>query len=190
MSRDDDELLGKGKKSADRTFDQKLDRIEKLAGLAKFVYFLLALLVAAAVWITTIRNTVNTNDGRLDKLEKERLPDRLTTAETKINEFVKLKGERDVQLKAIMDYQTANNANITALQSADLRITERLVKDEARIDKMEPLVNYMDTMRQFGMSNKEDFYTRHGYVAPGIPQAAENMTSSPYATPAPPKQHK
>lgn len=188
MSRDDDELLGKGKRSADRTFDDNLQRVEKLASLTKIFWALLVgtgtALVAAAIWVTTIKSSVAAHEKALDRYALDNIPNRLKTAELQIDAFTKLKDLRDGQIKSITDYQTANNANIFALQQADLRITERQVKDEARLDKIEPKVDYLDTMRNFGISNKEDFYTRHGYVAPGLPQASDEPT------PTPPKQHK
>lgn len=93
--------------------------------------------------------------------------------ESKINDLEKKDAgweqivvQRGAQLKAIEAYEVANDRLVAAQQSQIDRTTERVTKNENRIDLNSAKVEYMDAMRKFGVSNKEDYFNQHGYAAP------------------------
>lgn len=89
----------------------------------------------------------------------------------KISDYDQLREKREVQIKALDDYTVSNNLVNAATQASQARIVESVSKNEKRLDFLQPKVEEMWFMKEHGMSNKEDFFIRHGFPAQNTPQA-------------------
>lgn len=91
---------------------------------------------------------------------------KFTDYEKKFTEYDKLKEKREGQIATQEAYRISNDAVNAAQQFVAQKFSERLTKFETRLDIMEPHVTEMWFMKEHGISNRSDFYNRHGYQAP------------------------
>lgn len=88
--------------------------------------------------------------------------------------FDGIKKERDAQFKAIEIYENANEKVLTERKV----LLEALRRDidetkEVLMKDVKPKVDYIESLRRFGISNKEDYIREHGVAAPSNPAAGE-----------------
>jgi hypothetical protein len=144
----------KAKLGEDRSVSE---RIRTADTVARLVYFILGLVVIATLGIAAMWRGLADNKKRLD-------------------EFDRLKRDRDQQWETQKTYNVANDKlldGMNALTKANRKDLDSVI---VRVDKLEPTVNYLESLRRFGISNKEDFVREHGYPAPSNP-ATESLGS-------------
>ncbi len=136
------------------------ERIRTADTVARLVKLLLGLVVAATLGLAGIWFAQADTKRRLD-------------------EFDRLKSARDLQMEALRE----KNVDQDKLMEAQRVRMDELRKDldalSERIKHIEPLVTYHESLRRFGISNKEDYLREHGYAAPSNPNAEPAPTPSP-----------
>ncbi len=144
------------------------ERIRTADTVARLVKLLLGLVVAATLGLAGIWYAQADTKRRLD-------------------EFDKLRHDRDIQMEGLKTRNDDQDKLSESQRVAQDKLidAQRVRMDELRKDfdglaervkHIEPLVNYMESLRRFGISNKEDFVREHGYAAPSNPNAEPTPT--------------
>jgi len=155
---DNDDIAAslRGKKGADFRSTERVEIIHRSAQLAWVVgsicTAIAGAIIAVTIWV-----------GRVDR--------RMSDAERRLAEFDTIKTERIGQISSLQKYDSQNERVMDAVNALIKANRKELDTAIARLDKIEPIVDYMESLRRFGISNKEDYIRQHGVAAPSNPAA-------------------
>ncbi len=83
-----------------------------------------------------------------------------------VDELIKLKIERNIQIDSLKNFDTSVTLSLAQVGARIDAINENVKRDTARLDKIEPEHIEMYLMKTHGISNRESFFQEHGYQAP------------------------
>lgn len=111
------------------------------------IWGLFAIVIAGALWYARVES-------------------KLADSDRKDAEHDKLLAHVAAQTESLNAYMVANNLVNSIATSTVNRLTERVTKNENRLDAIDKQVTELWFMRQHGISNKEAFFQDHGFAAP------------------------